>query len=81
MKQSARWTLTVSADVDRRVRRHLERVGRKGDLSLFVEEAVKMRLLQQSLKSVPTYSKPSANDVEAPIPQSEDLQGDGSYGG
>lgn len=33
MKQSARWTLTVSSDLDRRVRRLLAATGRKGDLS------------------------------------------------
>jgi hypothetical protein len=64
MKQSARWTLTVSSDVDKRVRRHLADVGRKGDMAAFVEEAVRARLLQLSLKKVPTYSRPSANDVE-----------------
>jgi hypothetical protein len=59
MKQSARWTLTVSSDVDKRVRRHLADVGRKGDMAAFVEEAVRARLLQLSLKKVPTYSRPS----------------------
>jgi hypothetical protein len=83
MKQSARWTLTVSADVDRRVRRYLTDAGRKGDLSAFVEEAVRARLLQLSMKTVPTYSRPSANDLEAPEVQrpAEDHKGDGSYGG
>jgi Ribbon-helix-helix domain len=83
MKQLARWTLTVSADVDRRTRLYLSRAGRKGDLSAFVEEAVKARLLQLSMKTVPTYSKPSANDVEAPSqsePTSISKLGDGSYG-
>jgi len=49
MKQSARWTLTVSSDVDRRVRRYLAEAGRKGDMSAFVEEAVTARLLQLSM--------------------------------
>ena len=82
MKQSARWTLTVSADVDRRTRKHLENAGRKGDLSKFVEEAVRARLLQLSMKTVPTYSKPSANDVEPEVVQSilENHKGDSSYG-
>jgi Ribbon-helix-helix domain len=83
MKQSARWTLTVSDDVNRRVRRYLGEVGRKGDLSAFVEEAVRARLLQLSMKTVPTYSRPSANDLEAPPQETsaENLKGDGSYGG
>jgi hypothetical protein len=54
---------------------------RKGDLAAFVEEAVRARLLQLSMKTVPTYSRPSANDVEQPAEEtSEDLKG-GSYGG
>jgi hypothetical protein len=81
MKQSTRWTLTVSSDLDRRVRRFLASAGRKGDLSGFVEEAVRSKLLQLSMKSVPTYSRPSANDVEpVVVPQISDI-GDGSYGG
>lgn len=51
MKQSTRWTLIVSSDVDRRVRRHLAEAGRKGDLSLFVEEAVRAQLLQLSMQT------------------------------
>jgi Ribbon-helix-helix domain len=105
MKQSARWTLTVSGDVDRRVRRYLADAGRKGDLSAFVEESVRARLLQLSMRKecnldtrrVPTrgqedeadrilsgtYSRPSANDLEAPPQEisAENLKGDGSYGG
>jgi hypothetical protein len=50
MKQSTRWTLTVSSDVDRRVRRHLAEAGRKGDMSAFVEEAVTAQLLQLSMR-------------------------------
>jgi hypothetical protein len=82
MKQSARWTLTVSGDVDRRVRRYLASAGRKGDLAAFVEEAVRARLLQLSMKTIPTYTRPSANDLEPPVVQAtvKDLKG-GSYGG
>jgi hypothetical protein len=71
MKQSARWTLTVSSDLDRRVRRLLAATGRKGDLSDFVEEAVNARLLELNMKSVRSYSRPSANDVD-PAPDSDD---------
>jgi hypothetical protein len=74
MKQSARWTLTVSEDLDRRVRRHLASAGRKGDLSAFVEEAVRARLLQLSMKTVPTYSRPSANDVNPPKPEESTVE-------
>jgi hypothetical protein len=80
MKQSARWTLIVSADVDRRVRRYLADAGRKGDLSRFVEEAVRSRLLQLSMKKVPSYSGPSANDVQQPA-SAEAKELKGAYGG
>ena len=74
----------VSADLDRRTRKYLESAGRKGELSAFVEEAVRARLLQLSMKTVPVYKKPSANDVQAekPTPQTATVTkiGDGSYG-
>jgi hypothetical protein len=76
MKQTTRWAVTVSSDVDRRVRRHLASVGRKGDLSGFIEETVKSRLLELSLKSVPTYSRRSANDVEAARDDSSETSGE-----
>lgn len=80
MKQTTQWTLTVSADVDRRTRRYLDTAARKGELSAFVEEAVRARLLQLSMKS--GYSKPSANDVAVPATDnSQQRQGEGSYGG
>jgi hypothetical protein len=79
MKQFAHWTLSVSRDVDRRVRRYLEGAGRKGDLSGFVEEAVRERLLELSMKTA--HSNPSANDVAVPSESSESVKGDGSYGG
>jgi hypothetical protein len=79
MKQSARWTLTVSSDLDRRVRRLLAATGRKGDLSHFVEEAVNSRLLELSMKSVRT-SRRSANDVD-PAPESDAKNLERQYGG
>jgi hypothetical protein len=66
VKQSARWTLTVSSDLDRRVRRWLAATGRKGDLSQFVTEAVNSRLLELSMKTLRTSRNP-ANDVD-PVP-------------
>jgi hypothetical protein len=83
MKQSTRWALTVSSDIDRRVRSFLAAAGRKGDLSRFVEEAVKSRLLELSLKSVPTYSRRSANDVEpAPTDEIDEIdETERDYGG
>jgi Ribbon-helix-helix domain len=66
MKQLARWTLTVSSDVDRRVRRHLAEAGRKGDLSVFVEEAVRARLQQLSMRTernMSTQSVPTSDEA------------------
>jgi Ribbon-helix-helix domain len=88
VKQTARWAITVSADVDRRVRRYLDKAGRKGDLAGFVEEAVRARLLEAALKSMPSnpgFAR-SANDVdgaEDPLREDEssDERSDGSYDG
>jgi Ribbon-helix-helix domain len=70
MKQSVRWTLTVSSEIDRRVRRYLASAMRKGDLSAFVEDAVKVKLLQLSRKDVMgaegmQTSGPLAEEAEA----------------
>ena len=85
MKQTTQWNLNVTADVDRRTRRYLDGVGRKGELSVFVEEAVRARLLQLSMKTVPVYKKPSANDVEAAVSEAKSASvtkfGDGSSRG
>jgi Ribbon-helix-helix domain len=67
MKQLAHWTLTVSSDLDRRVRSYLTSAGRKGDMAAFVEEAVRARLLQLSMKTLPVYSRRSANDVQPEV--------------
>ena len=88
MKKAARWALTVSDDLDRRVRRYLANAGRKGDLSGFVEEALRARLLEIAMKSVPSnpgFAR-SANDIEA-APENSSLEddirdsGDERYGG
>lgn len=81
MGQSARWTLTISSDIDRRVRRFLAAAGRKGDLSGFVEEAVRTKLLELSMKSVPAHSRRSANDVERTPHDSRELIGERQRGG
>lgn len=54
---TVRWNLSVSADTDQALRLYLARNGggRKGDLSRFIEEAVRSRLAQQS-------DKPAKND-------------------
>ena len=68
MKQTTRWMVTVSSETDRAVRRFLAAAGRKGDLSRFVEEAVRARLLEESLRSGAAGARRSANDGERPPP-------------
>ena len=70
MKPTARWAITVSSDTDRRVRRVLEATGRKGD-SKFVEDAVKARLLELRMQSLPLQSRPSANDIDPVVVEEE----------
>lgn len=47
---TTRWTVTVSKDTDIALRRLLARRGlKKGDLSKFIEDAVKWRMFDQTL--------------------------------
>lgn len=47
---TARWTVSVSKDTDIAVRSFLARHGmKKGDLSKFIEEAVKWRVLDRTI--------------------------------
>ncbi len=47
---TTRWTVSVSRDTDMAVRALLTRRGmKKGDLSKYIEDAVKWRLLDQTL--------------------------------
>jgi len=47
---NTRWTLTISKETDRSVRMYLaERGLKKGDLSKFVEDAVRWRVFDQTL--------------------------------
>lgn len=50
---SVRWTITVSRETDLALRRHLGALGmKKGDLSRFVEEAVRWRVLDGLVESI-----------------------------
>ncbi len=49
----ARWNLTVTEKTDRSVRTYLARTGgKKGDLSRFVDEAVRRRVLDLTVRQV-----------------------------
>jgi Cu/Ag efflux pump CusA len=48
-----RWNLSISDKTDRLVRSHLARVGmKKGDLSKFVDTAVRAEILRRTVKEV-----------------------------
>jgi hypothetical protein len=50
-----RWTVSVSKETDIAVRSFLAQRGmKKGDLSKFIEEAVKWRVLDQTITEAPT---------------------------
>lgn len=53
MSDSVRWTIMVSPDTDRSLRGFLGAQGmKKGDLSNFVEEAVRWRMFDRTVESV-----------------------------
>jgi hypothetical protein len=59
-----RWTVSVSKETDTSVRRFLAQRGmKKGDLSKFIEEAVKWRVLDQTMAE--------ARDAFADVPADE----------
>jgi hypothetical protein len=48
-----RWNLVISAETDRSVRNYLARTGgKKGDLSRFVDRAVRSEILRETLHQV-----------------------------
>jgi hypothetical protein len=52
-KQSVRWSIKVSKDTDLTLRTFLGSLGmKKGDLSKFVEEAVRWRVLQRTVQDI-----------------------------
>lgn len=55
---TVRWNIAVSPDVDQSVRMFLagQGGGRKGDLSRFIEEAVRAYLLERAVHSAKTAS-------------------------
>ena len=65
--ESVRWTLRVCKDTDTAVRTFLARRGgmKKGDLSKFVEEAVRSRVFEQ------TVSEVKARNASVPAAQIE----------
>jgi len=53
MTNAVRWSIVVSEEVDLSLRLHLGARGmRKGDLSRFIEEAVRWKLLDETVQKV-----------------------------
>lgn len=69
MGEAVRWTVRVSKDTDVAVRTFLARRGmKKGDLAKFVEEAVRWRVLDQTVAEAKgRNAKARPVDIEAAI--------------
>jgi hypothetical protein len=53
MDESVRWTVKVSKETDVALRTYLAQTGlRKGDLSKFIEEAVRWRVLERTTSGI-----------------------------
>lgn len=60
---SVRWSIVVRDDVDKALRAYLgERGTKKGDLSLFVEEAVQARLFELTVQNVKQRNREYSQD-------------------
>ena len=58
MATPVRWNIVVSEETDLSLRRHLGSRGmRKGDLSKFIEEAVRWRLLDEAAQRIKARNK------------------------
>jgi hypothetical protein len=64
-----RWSVKVSKSTDRSLRSHLAQRGlKKGDLSKFIEEAVRWRVFHQTVKDVKARNaNVSPEEIEAAI--------------
>ena len=66
---TTRWTVTVSNETDRTLRAYLGAQGmRKGDISKFVEDAVRWRMFDQAVQAVKArHADIDAADLQAAI--------------
>lgn len=67
--ETSRWTITVSSETDLALRAYLGAQGmRKGDLSKFVEDAVRWRMFDQAVQRVKArHADLDATDLQAAI--------------
>lgn len=71
MSQAVRWTIKVSEETDLALRRFLGARGmKKGDLSRFVEEAVRWRVFDQTVQDIKNRNQDlSPEELEQAIDQ------------
>ena len=71
MATPVRWNIVVSEETDLSLRRHLGSRGmRKGDLSKFIEEAVRWRLLDEAAQRIKARNKgKSPRDISSQVEQ------------
>lgn len=71
MATPVRWNIVVSEETDLSLRRHLGSRGmRKGDLSKFIEEAVRWRLLDEATQRIKARNKDkSPRDIATQVEQ------------
>ena len=69
MSETVRWSLVVSRETDISLRTHLAQKGmRKGDLSKFVESAVRRQVMNENLDRIRERNKKySTEEIEARI--------------
>ena len=69
MDETIRWTVKVSKSTDTSLRSHLAQKGlKKGDLSKFIEEAVRWRVFHQTIEDTKARNvNVSQEEIEAAI--------------
>ena len=72
--ESVRWTITVSRETDLTLRRYLGTQGmKKGDLSRFVEEAIRRRILDRTVEGLRQDNEDlPADEIEALLKENLD---------
>lgn len=75
MSTTVRWNIAVPPELDQSVRMFIAAhgVGRKGDLSRFIEEAVRRRLFEETVREIKAENaKYSAGEIQAAIDEALD---------
>jgi hypothetical protein len=72
MEEAVRWTVKVSKETDLTLRTYLGARGmKKGDLSKFIEEAVRWRILNRTVQEIKKRNaKSDPNELQAIIDES-----------